>query len=91
MTESSSIKPLRRSRTDRMIAGVCGGFARYLGIDPVAARVLYLVLTFLTGGALILGYLIIWLVMPEEDAVPTWPTPPYPPTATPPSDTPPAA
>jgi phage shock protein PspC (stress-responsive transcriptional regulator) len=85
MSQNSSIKPLRRSRTDRVFAGICGGFANYLGIDPVAARVLYLVLTFLTGGALILGYLLIWIIMPEEDPAPAWPAPPYPPAATPPS------
>ena len=45
---------------------MCGGFARYLGLDPVVVRVLYVIGTFLTGGALLLGYLVIWLVMPEE-------------------------
>ncbi len=82
MTETPSYyKPLRRSRTDRMLAGVCGGFARYLGIDPVAARILYVLLTIVTGGALLVAYFIFWIVMPEEPvATPTWPT-----------DTPPAA
>jgi len=65
MTETS-YKQLRRSRTDKVVAGVCGGFARYLGLDPVVVRVLYVIGTFLTGGALLLGYLVIWLVMPEE-------------------------
>jgi phage shock protein C len=74
----SSYKTLRRSRTDRMLGGVCGGFARYLGIDPVAARVLYVLATFLTGGALVLGYAIFWIMMPEESATPTWPTDPAP-------------
>ena len=64
MTETS-YKQLRRSRTDRVVAGVCGGFARYLGLDPVLVRVLYVIATFLTGGALLLGYLVIWLVVPE--------------------------
>ena len=56
-------------RTDRMLGGVCGGFARYLGIDPVVARVLFVLLTFVTGGALVIGYLIFWILMPEEPAV----------------------
>jgi phage shock protein C len=62
----SSYKTLRRSRSDRVVAGVCAGFARYLGIDPVAARVLYVLGTFLTGGALVLAYAIFWIMMPEE-------------------------
>jgi phage shock protein C len=70
----SSYKTLRRSRTDRMLGGVCGGFARYLGIDPVAARVLYVIGTFFTGGLLIPAYAIFWIVMPEEQAAPAWPT-----------------
>ncbi len=79
MTETT-YKPLRRSRTDRMLGGVCAGFARYLGIDPVAARVLYLLLTFATGGALLIAYAIFWIVMPEEPAAaPAWPTNPVPP------------
>jgi len=64
----TSYKTLRRSRTDKVFAGVCGGLARYLGIDPVLARVLYVLATFLTGGALVLAYAILWIVMPEESA-----------------------
>jgi phage shock protein C len=67
---------------------VCAGFARYLGIDPVAVRVLYVLLTVVSGGALLIGYVIFWIVMPEEPAAPVappaWPTPPAPPT--PPAD-----
>ena len=62
----------------------CAGFARYFGMDPVAARVLYVLLTFVTGGALVLGYVIFWILMPEEPAVaaaPTWPTDAVPPPA----------
>lgn len=82
MTETTTYKQLRRSRTDRMLGGVCGGFARYLGIDPVAVRVIYVIATLLTSGALILGYLLFWLIMPEEP-VPAWPSVPYPPAGTP--------
>jgi phage shock protein C len=74
----SSYKTLRRYRSDKMLAGVCGGLARYLGIDPVLARVLYVLGAFLTGGALILAYAILWIVMPEEPATPAWPTDPAP-------------
>jgi phage shock protein C len=63
---STPYKQLRRARSNRMLGGVCAGFASYFGIDPVAARVLYVLGTFLTGGALILAYVIFWLLMPEE-------------------------
>lgn len=39
-------RPLRRSRQDKVLAGVCGGLGRYLGIDPVILRVLMVVLIF---------------------------------------------
>jgi phage shock protein C len=65
-TPATPYKQLRRSRSNRMLGGVCAGFASYAGIDPVAARVLYVLGTFVTGGALILAYVIFWLLMPEE-------------------------
>ncbi|MGH9350503.1 MAG: PspC domain-containing protein [Vicinamibacterales bacterium] len=61
---------LSRSRTDRQVAGVCGGLAAYFGIDSTAARVIWAVLT-IVPGAIVLGvaaYLIAWFVMPEEPA-----------------------
>lgn len=60
--------PLRRSRTDRVIAGVCGGFARQYGIDPVLLRILVVVLTVFTGGAFALAYIVAWALMPDEPA-----------------------
>lgn len=56
---------LRRSRTDRVIAGVCGGLGRYLGIDPVLLRIAF-VLLLVTGGAGFLLYVIAWIAIPEE-------------------------
>ncbi|MGI9156162.1 MAG: PspC domain-containing protein [Marmoricola sp.] len=58
-------KRLTRSREDKMIAGVCGGLARYLDIDVTVVRVLMVVLLcvgFLTPGVL---YLVAWALMPE--------------------------
>lgn len=56
-------KKLMRSRTDKMIGGVCGGLAQYLGIDSTLVRVVFAVALFFGGtGALL--YLILWLVMP---------------------------
>jgi phage shock protein C len=59
---------LLRSRSDRMIAGVCGGLARWLGWDATAVRVLYvLVSIFSAAFPGILVYIILALVMPLED------------------------
>lgn len=60
-------RPLRRSRSDRMIAGVVGGLAEYFGIDPTLARVVYVVGSILSvafPGALV--YLVLWVIVPNE-------------------------
>jgi phage shock protein C len=59
--------PLRRSRSNRMIAGVVGGLAEWMGIDVTLARVIYVVGSILSAafpGALV--YLVLALVIPEE-------------------------
>jgi phage shock protein C len=58
-------KKLTRSRTDRMIAGVCGGLAEYFDLDPVIVRLVFALFT-LAGGAGPLIYLILWIIMPLE-------------------------
>jgi len=55
---------LRRSRDDRMIAGVCGGLAYYLGVDPMIVRIAAVVLA-LTGGAALIAYVVAWVIIPE--------------------------
>jgi phage shock protein C len=55
---------LRRSATDRMIAGVCGGLAEYSRIDVVLWRVGFVALTVL-GGSGILFYALLWVLMPS--------------------------
>jgi phage shock protein C len=61
--------PLRRSRRNRMIAGVCGGLAEWLGWDPTLVRVLYVVVSILSVAFPgILVYVVLWLVMPEASA-----------------------
>jgi phage shock protein C len=57
-------KRLCRSN-QRMLAGVCGGIAEYLGWDPTMVRLGWIILTLL-GGSGILIYLILWLVMPQR-------------------------
>ena len=58
-------KKLYRSRTERMVAGVCGGLADFFNIDPTIVR-LIMVLLFLTGSAGIWIYLVLLFVVPEE-------------------------
>jgi phage shock protein PspC (stress-responsive transcriptional regulator) len=65
MTHTNEIRRLQRSRSDRMVAGVSGGLARYFDIHPAVFRVGFVVLTLL-GGAGILIYAVAALVMPDE-------------------------
>ena len=59
---------LRRSRSNRMIAGVIGGLARYFSIDPTMARVIYVILSVVSVAFPgILVYILLWLIMPEGD------------------------
>jgi len=58
-------KKLRRSRHDRIIAGVCGGIGEYFDIDPVLVRLIW-VLFALAGGGGILAYILAALIIPEE-------------------------
>jgi phage shock protein PspC (stress-responsive transcriptional regulator) len=61
--------PLRRSRQNRMIAGVCGGLAEWLGWDVTLVRVLYVVVSAISAAFPgILAYIILWAVMPEAPA-----------------------
>ena len=63
---AEALRPvLRRSRDDRVIAGVCGGLGRYFGIDPVILRLVFVVLL-LAGGSGILLYGVGWIAIPEE-------------------------
>lgn len=60
--------PLRRSRSDRMIAGVVAGIARYLGIDATLARVLYVLISFFSAAFPgIIVYIILWFVIPKDE------------------------
>ncbi len=59
-------KRLTRSRTNRMIFGVCGGLGYYLGIDPTIIRVVFVLLAFTGFG--ILAYLILAIIAPVEES-----------------------
>jgi phage shock protein C len=56
---------LYRSRTNRKLAGVCGGLAQYFNTDVTLIRVLFVVLALLGGPGLVI-YLVLWIVVPEE-------------------------
>ena len=64
-----------RSRDDRMISGVCGGLARYFGIDPLLVRIAAVVLL-LFGGASALGYIAAMVLVPNEPLEGATPPPP---------------
>lgn len=60
--------PLHRSRRNRMIAGVCGGIAEWLGWDPTLVRILYVLVSIVSiafPGILI--YILLWIIMPREE------------------------
>ncbi|MCB8967970.1 MAG: PspC domain-containing protein [Ardenticatenaceae bacterium] len=59
---------LTRSETDKIIAGVCGGLADYLGVDSVLVRLAFVVLLFASGIGFPI-YLILWVIMPRADTV----------------------
>jgi phage shock protein C len=58
--------PIARSRRARVVAGVCGGIAEWLGWDPSVVRVLYILVTVFTGFVLgLAAYAILWFFLPE--------------------------
>lgn len=57
---------LSRPREDRKIAGVCAGFARYLGVDVTLVRLIAVVLAICPIGLGIIGYIAAWIVMPND-------------------------
>jgi phage shock protein PspC (stress-responsive transcriptional regulator) len=60
--------PLRRSRHNKVLAGVCGGLAEWLGWDATLVRILYVVLSILSAAFPgILVYVVLWIVMPKGD------------------------
>jgi len=62
----NGIKTLKRSKSNRMVAGVCAGLADYLNIDPTVVRLLFVLGFFAMHGGLVLAYLIMAIVTPEQ-------------------------
>lgn len=62
-----SYKHLTLSATDSKIAGVCGGIAEYLDVDPTVVRLIWLVLSIVPGGIVggVVAYLVAWIIIPK--------------------------
>jgi phage shock protein C len=58
-------RKLYRSKTDRKLAGVCGGLAEYFNLDATLIRVLFIVLAVLGGSGLVI-YLAMWIIVPSQ-------------------------
>jgi phage shock protein C len=61
----SGQRVVRRSRSERVVAGVCGGVGRYLGVDPVLLRIAFIILA-LANGLGVVAYVVAWVAIPEE-------------------------
>jgi phage shock protein PspC (stress-responsive transcriptional regulator) len=65
-TVRSERGPLYRSRDNRVLAGVCGGLAKYFNLDPTVARLLWVLFSLASLGLALLIYVVMILVVPEE-------------------------
>ncbi|HEX5383260.1 MAG TPA: PspC domain-containing protein [Propionibacteriaceae bacterium] len=61
-------RKLYRSRSQRMLAGVCGGLAEYFNVDATLIRVLFLVLAVVGGSGLVI-YVVMWIIVPDASKV----------------------
>jgi len=66
-------KTLYRSRSNRMVGGVCGGLAEYFNIDPTVIRLLFVFGVIFGFGSLLLVYLVMLIVIPENPTSPAVP------------------
>jgi len=64
--DGNGTKVLMRARDGRMLAGVCAGVADYFGLDVTLVRVIWAVVSVITGGAGVLAYLVAWIIIPDE-------------------------
>ena len=69
MSTQVSGQKLRRSRRDRVFFGVCGGIAEYFTVDPVLVRLAFVIIT-LAGGAGVLAYIVLAIIMPDGEPLP---------------------
>ncbi len=63
---STQVRSLRRSRQDRVVAGVCGGLGQFFGLSPLWFRIAFLISLIPGGVPGLLLYLIMWVIIPGE-------------------------
>ncbi len=62
----ASYRRLTRTSWDAPVSGVCGGIARYLGVDPTLVRVVAVIAAVVTFPAALIAYAVMWAVIPRE-------------------------
>jgi len=65
---AEKVKKLYRSRTDKMIAGICGGFGEIYSLDPTLIRLVYALITIFSAGTALIVYILGWIIIPEAPA-----------------------
>ncbi len=65
MNETTNVKRLVRSRTDRKLTGACAGIGDYFGVDANVIRLITVLLVIFTGGTAAIAYILAALLMPE--------------------------
>ena len=65
---ASEPKKLYRSRSSRMISGVCGGLAEYMNIDPLVVRLIFVITAIFGASIGFWVYIIMWIAVPEQPA-----------------------
>ena len=71
MNEETRPRRLTRSNRNKMIAGVCGGLAEYLDMDPTVVRVLYILVSILSAAFPgVVAYIVLMFLMPPPEQVP---------------------
>ena len=60
------MKRLFRSRSDRLLGGICGGLGAHFDTDPNLIRIIWIVLTLLSIGIGVIAYIAAWIIIPEE-------------------------
>jgi len=63
---SEARAPLRRSRSDRVLGGVCGGLGEFFGLKPLWFRIVFVILAIPGGFPGLIPYILLWLIIPEE-------------------------